>query len=82
MPVDVLPVADVCVRAGLQPFGITNWAGTYNGYPALTLSWWSGAAMFYFKDGKWEARNFKSYAECVEVLGLQEQNSAEDRMPT
>ncbi len=64
------PVADVCVRAGLQPFGATNWAGTYNGYPALTLSWWSGAALFYFKDGTWQARNFKNFAECVDMLGL------------
>lgn len=34
-------------------FGTAHWCGTYEGNPALTLSYYGGAKLWVFEEGKW-----------------------------
>ena len=64
-----VPSVDDVVTCGKQPFGTSHWAGTYKGYPAVTLSYFSGADLFYF-DTEWKSIHFRSLADCHESLGI------------
>jgi len=52
-------------------FGTTRWCGTINGMPALTLSYWSGATVYWF-DGKWrKSISFPSLRVLHQRLGIE-----------
>jgi hypothetical protein len=54
---------------GEQPFGTSHWAGTWKGFPALSLSYCGGATLFYF-DGEWKKKVFGNLAELHEAIGV------------
>lgn len=60
---------DSVVTCGEHPFGTSHWAGTYNGFPAIVLSWFGGASLFYF-DKEWTSIQFRSLADCYKSLGI------------
>lgn len=60
---------DETVTLGEQPFGTSHWAGTWNGFPAISLSYYGGATLLYF-DGEWKKRRFNSLSELHESIGV------------
>lgn len=40
-----------------KPIGVIHWAGVWNGFPAIALSYYGGAKLWYF-DGEWKYRRF------------------------
>ena len=54
---------------GEQPFGTSHWAGIWNGFPALSLSHYGGATLFYF-DGQWKKKNFEDLAKLHDAIGV------------
>ena len=57
------------VTLGEQPFGTSHWAGTWNGFPAVSLSHYGGATLFYFAQ-QWKKIAFRSLAQLHEVIGV------------
>ena len=57
------------VTLGKQPFGTSHWAGTWNGFPAVSLAYFGGATLFYF-DQEWKGIKFPGLAALHEFLGL------------
>lgn len=60
---------------GEQPFGTTHWAGTWNGFPAMTLSHRDGATLFYF-DGGWKKKQFEGLAALQKIVGVAQDRAA------
>ena len=56
-----------------QPGGVSHWAGMFEGVPAIALSFWGGASLMMFVDGRWTKRKYKSLAELFEQTGIQQQ---------
>jgi len=57
------------VTLGEQPFGTSHWAGKWNGFPALSLSYYGGATLFYF-DGEWKKKKFRDLAALHDEIGV------------
>lgn len=57
-------------QRGERPFGTSHWAGVWNGCPAITLSYYRGASLFYFKDGEWKKQTFDNLSDCHQSLGI------------
>ena len=58
------------VTIGEQPLGTSHWAGTWNGFPAVSLGYHGGATLLYF-DSEWKKSSFPSLAKLHEFLGVQ-----------
>jgi len=63
------PENDRAKILGEQPFGTSHWAGTWNGFPAISLSYYGGATLFYF-DGEWKKKPFESLQELHKSINV------------
>lgn len=58
------------VTCGAQPLGTSRWAGMWNGFPAVALSYHGGATLLYF-DKEWKKVAFPSFAELCDSLDIE-----------
>ena len=68
---DQIEPSPQCFTCGDQPIGTSHWGGTYKGCPAVTLSYFGGACLYVFRDGRWtNHERFNSLHECHKKLGI------------